>query len=87
MAKVKLLDLWAVWCGPCHIMEPVLEELVKEHGDKFELEKINVDEKPEMASKYGVMGIPTYIVLKDGKEVARKIGVTPKAELVKLLTS
>ncbi len=66
-------------------MEPVLEELEKELAGKVEIEKINVDEKPDEASKYGVMSIPTYIVLKDGKEVDRRIGVTSKQELVKLL--
>ncbi len=87
MAQVKLLDFWAVWCGPCKIMDPVLDEIIKEHGDKFEMVKINVDDEPEKASSYGVMGIPTYVIEKDGKEVARKVGVTPKADLVKLLQS
>lgn len=81
----KLLDFWAVWCGPCRTMEPVIEEIEKELGDKMELIKINVDEKPEEASKYGVMSIPTYIVLKDDKEVGRKIGITSKADLLQLL--
>ncbi|MBI2595235.1 thioredoxin [Candidatus Daviesbacteria bacterium] len=84
---VKLLDFWAPWCGPCKIMNPVIEEIEKELGDKIEVEKINVDENPQKASQYGVMSIPTYIIEKDGKEIARKIGVTPKAELIKLLTS
>lgn len=66
-------------------MNPVIEELEKELAGKIEVVKINVDEKPEEASKYGVMGIPTYIVLKDDKEVGRKIGVTNKEELLKLL--
>lgn len=87
MAQVKLLDFWAVWCGPCKVMDPVLDEIVKEHGDKFEMVKINVDDEPEKASSYGVMGIPTYVIEKDGKEVARKVGITPKADLVKLLQS
>jgi len=81
----KLLDLWASWCGPCRIMEPVIEELEKELAGKVEVVKINVDEKPEEAQKYGVMSIPTYIVLKDEKEVGRKIGVTSKQDLLKLL--
>ena len=82
---IKLLDFWAPWCMPCRIMNPIIEELEKELAGKIEVEKINVDEKHEEASKYGVMSIPTYIVLKDGKEVGRKIGVTSKADLLKLL--
>lgn len=85
MANIKLLDHWASWCGPCKVMEPVIEELEKELAGKIEVIKINVDEKPEEAQKYGVMSIPTYVVLKDGKEVGRKIGVTTKAELLKLI--
>lgn len=87
MANVKLLDYWASWCQPCHIMEPVIEELEKELAGKVEIIKINVDDKPDEAQKYGVMSIPTYIVLKEGKEIGRKIGVTAKDELLKLLQS
>lgn len=87
MAKVVLVDYWAEWCGPCKIMNPVIDELEKELGDKLEIQRVNVDEEPEKASAAGVMSIPTYQVLKDGKEVGRRIGVTPKAELKKLLES
>ncbi len=74
-------------CGPCKVMAPVLEELKKELGDKVTIEEINVDENQAKASEYGVMSIPTYIIEKDGKEVGRKIGVTAKQELLKLLQS
>lgn len=87
MAKIKLLDFWAVWCFPCKTMTPIIEELEKELDGKVEVIKINVDEKPEEASKYGVMSIPTYIVLKDDQEIGRKIGVTSKSDLLKLLQS
>lgn len=82
---VTLLDFWAPWCGPCKIMNPVIDELEKELGDKLKVERINVDEAPDKSQQYGVMSIPTYVILKDGKEVGRKIGVTAKAELQKLL--
>lgn len=84
---ITLIDFWAEWCAPCKMMEPILEELESELKGKAEIKKINVDEKPEEASKFGVMGIPTYVVMKDGKEVARKVGFTPKEELLKLLTN
>ena len=67
-------------------MEPIFEELKKEFKDKVEFTEINVDEDPSTASKYGVMSIPTYIVEKDGKEVARRVGFTPKPEMIKLLS-
>lgn len=82
---VKLFDFWAPWCGPCKVMDPILEELEKEYASKFEIERINVDEKPEETGKFGVMSIPTYIIIKDDKEVGRKVGVTKKEDLVKLL--
>lgn len=91
---VKLLDFWAIWCFPCKTMVPVIDELERELAGKVEIVKINVDEKPEEAQKYGVMSIPTYIILKDDeksptgfKEVGRKIGVTVKQELLELLQS
>lgn len=82
---IKLLDFWAVWCGPCKVMAPVIEELEKELKGRLEIEKINVDENQGKAAEHGVMSIPTYVVLKDGKEIGRKIGVTAKADLLKLL--
>lgn len=84
---IKLLDFWAPWCGPCNMMKPVIEELEKELEGKVEFEKVNVDENQQLASKYGVMGIPTFVIEKDGKEIARKTGFTPKEELLKLINS
>lgn len=83
---VKLLDFWAEWCGPCKIMNPIIEELEKEFDGQVKFEKINVDESQALAQQYGVMSIPTYIIMdRNGKEVARKIGVTSKEDLRKLL--
>jgi len=87
MTKVTLIDFWAPWCGPCKIMDPIIDELEKELGDKLEIQRVNVDEDPAKSSQFGVMSIPTYVIMKDGKEITRKIGVTPKAELAKLLHS
>lgn len=83
---IKILDFWAVWCGPCKFMEPIIEELEKELKGKVEIEKINVDENQEMAAKHQVMSIPTYIFLKDDKEVERIIGATQKENLLKALS-
>ena len=82
---VELLDFYADWCGPCKIMEPVMEELEKEIGDKVKITKIDVDQKQEEASKYGVMSIPTYIILKDGEEKDRFIGATSKENVIQKL--
>lgn len=84
---MKFIDFWAPWCGPCKIMNPIVDELKKDFEGKVEFEEINVDENPEMSSQFGVMSIPTFVVLKDGKEVGRKIGVTSKSDLAKLLQS
>ena len=78
---VQLIDFFADWCGPCMVMKPVMEELEKELAGKVEFKKINVDENEEETAKYGVMSIPTYLVLKDGKEIDRLIGAASKEVL------
>ena len=84
---VELLDFYADWCGPCVVMKPVLEELEKEMASTVKITKIDVDQKQEEASKYGVMSIPTYVILKDGKEVDRFIGSTSKQDVVSKLNA
>ena len=80
--KPVLVDFWAEWCGPCKQLGPVLDELASELGDKITVAKVNIDQNPESPQKYGVRGIPTLILFKDGKPVATKVGSMPKSQLV-----
>lgn len=79
-----LLDLWAPWCGPCRMMAPIVEEIAQERTD-IKVGKINVDEQPELASQFGVMNIPTLVVMKNGKITDRAIGTRTKAQVLKML--
>jgi thioredoxin 1 len=81
-----LVDFWAPWCGPCKMIAPVLEEVDSEIGDKVKIVKLDVDENQETAAKYGVMSIPTLLVLKDGEVVDKVVGFQPKEALVELLS-
>ena len=71
-----LLDFWAEWCGPCRMLAPVLDQIAAERTD-IKVGKVNVDDEPDLAMRFGVMSIPTVIFLKDGKEFDRKVGVMP----------
>lgn len=83
-ATLELLDFWAVWCGPCRIMEPILNQLEEDYKDKMVIRKLNVDESENQSlmQQYNVMSVPTYIILKNGEAVGSFIGVQPKATLV-----
>ncbi|PJA40460.1 thioredoxin [candidate division WWE3 bacterium CG_4_9_14_3_um_filter_34_6] len=75
---IKLIDFYADWCGPCQAMKPVFEKVMPEFSGKIELEKIDVDKNPEKAQEFGVMGIPAMVLIKDDKEVDRKVGMLPE---------
>ena len=82
-----LVDFWAEWCGPCKMIAPVLEEIAAEHAGKLRIAKLNVDDNPDLARRFGVMSIPTMIVFRDGSEAARIIGAKGKGQLLEELSS
>ena len=80
-----LVDFWAVWCGPCQMLAPTIEELANEYEGKVKVGKVNVDEQPELAQKYGIMSIPTLIYFKDGQIAEQTMGVQPKESIAAML--
>ena len=82
-----LVDFWAEWCGPCKQLSPILDEVAREFEGKVTVAKVNIDQNPESPQKYGVRGIPTLILFKDGKPVGTKVGSLPKGQLVEWLNS
>jgi len=84
-SQTVLIDFWAPWCGPCRMMAPVIDEIASEFGSKIKVCKINIDENKELAEKYAVMTIPTFIVIKNGRETGRTIGVQAKSEITKFI--
>lgn len=77
-----LVDFWAEWCGPCKQIAPSLEEIAAEYGDRITIAKVNIDENPQTPTRYGVRGIPTLMLFKDGEVAATKVGAAPKGKLV-----
>jgi thioredoxin 1 len=77
-----LVDFWAEWCGPCKMLMPILEEMAPDMASKVKIVKVNIDQNPQTPSQFGVRGVPTMILFKDGAAVATKVGVAPKSTLV-----
>src|SRR5215211_2673198 len=82
-----LLDMWAAWCGPCHMIAPVIEQLATELAGRIRVGKLNIDENRQVAARFGVRSIPTLLVLKDGREIDRLVGALPKQEILRRLQS
>lgn len=80
-----LVDFWATWCGPCRMMSPVVDEIADEKAGQLKVGKINVDDEPELASRFGVMSIPTLILFKGGKAVQQSVGLKPKGAIEAML--
>ena len=82
-----MVDFWATWCGPCKMVAPIVEELAEEYAGKVSIGKLDVDQNPRVASKYGIMSIPSLIVFKDGKPLSNIVGFRPKEQLKQTLDS
>ena len=82
-----VVDFWAEWCGPCRMIAPALEEIAGAMGDKVKIVKLNVDENPATASKYGIMSIPTLMIFKNGQLASRQVGAAPKQKLEQWITA
>ena len=83
-SKTVLIDFWASWCGPCRMVSPIIDEIATERAD-LKVGKVNVDEQPELAARFGVMSIPTLVVMKDGKVVNQTAGARPKPQILSLI--
>ena len=84
---LKIVDFWAEWCGPCKQIGPILEEISNEKKDEIKILKLNIDENPDVAQKYGVQGIPTLMIFKEGNLIDTKVGSLPKSSIVEWIES
>ena len=83
--KPVIVDFWAEWCGPCHAVAPVLDRIAEERSEELRLVKLNIDEEPSIASRYGIASIPTIVLFKDGEPAAAAVGAQPKSSLERSL--
>ena len=83
--KIVLVDFWATWCGPCRMVAPIMEQLADHYAGKVKIAKVDVDENPGLASKFGIMSIPTLVVMKDGKAAAGAVGVQSKEAILQMV--
>ena len=81
-----IVDFWAAWCAPCHMIAPILEEIAEEYDGQLKVAKLDVDQNPQVATQFGIMGIPTMILFKEGEAVERLIGYMPKERLLEKIT-
>ncbi len=86
-AELVMVDFWAVWCGPCQMVAPIVEELAKEYAGKVKVRKLNTDENPEIAGRYQVMSIPTILFFKNGQPVEKLVGARPKRQFKEVIDS
>jgi thioredoxin 1 len=84
--KPVLIDFWAVWCGPCKMIAPTVEEIAKEYDGKLKVCKLDVDSNPQTAMKYGIRSIPTLLIIKDGQVAEQMVGAVPKRQMVDKIT-